>query len=94
MEPSSRSRSMMHSSAISGTAVRAMVRSVCTGSREASRAALALASSRWACTARLRAVMSRAMTDAPITPSSRATIGDTVSETSTRAPSARIRSVS
>jgi hypothetical protein len=57
-------------------------------------AALAWARKRVVCSARLRAVMSRAIFDAPMMRPAPSRTGEMVSETSTRRPSFVIRTVS
>ena len=71
-----------------------IVRAVWSGSSELS--SRRLAASRKSCAWRRRCsvVMSRAITEAPITPWTGLRIGEMVRETAIRAPSARIRSVS
>ena len=70
-----------------------MVRAVSDGSSEESRSRLAAIGTPAPGAVAFR-VMSRAMTEAPTIPSAGYSIGETVSETSIRAPSLRIRSVS
>ena len=80
-QPSGRRKSIRQSSASSGTAVETIVRAVSVGSSELSSRRLAATRNSWARRRRTSSVMSRATTEAPISPRSGLRIGETVSET-------------